>query len=149
MEKRLISFANYDETIRSIKIDALPELLQNGHRFFKEARFFYDSEPVIRETINLYLERLNAYLFSKVLTPTETSVLEIDFIQRFLEMHKTVQTKEQLKTYIFELQTAISKKQITKNSSVSDQIDQIQRKLINTYNDQLFKGQIKIVINRK
>ncbi|TSE08049.1 antirestriction protein [Aquimarina algiphila] len=149
MKKQLISFENYEKMINRVQVNTLPETLQKGHWFFMEAKLYYHSEPTIRETIDMYLEHLNAYLSREEPLQDEISVLEIEFIKRFLDMHRTVQTKEQLKAYIFDLHKAISKKQITKNSPVADEINLIQKKLIHLHNDQLFRDPIKIVINRK
>ncbi|WP_244299644.1 antirestriction protein [Aquimarina algiphila] len=135
--------------MNKVQVKTLPEALQKGHWFFIEAKSFYYSEPTIRETIDMYLEHLNAYLSREEPLQDEISVLEIEFIKRFLDMHRTVQTKEKLKTYIFDLHTAISKKQITRNSPVANEILLIQKKLIHLHNDQLFQSLIKIVINRK
>ncbi|WP_282088263.1 antirestriction protein [Aquimarina algiphila] len=149
MKKQLISLEDYEKMMKHVQVDLLPETLQKGHWFFMEAKLYYHSEPTIRETIDMYLEHLNAYLSREEPLQDEISVLEIEFIKRFLDMHRTVQTKEQLKTYIFDLHKAISKKQITKNSPVAGEILLIQKKLIHLHNDQLFKDPLKIVINRR
>ncbi len=149
MEKQFISFDNYEQIISKLQINTFPKLLQNGHRFFMEAKDFYDQEPTIRETIDIYLDRLNTYLSEDGDSINQVSIIEIDFIKRFLEMHRAIQSKEQLKTYIFDLHSAISKKLITKNSPIADQVDQIQKKLINLYNDRLFENEMRIVIKQK
>lgn len=150
MGKQAISFNTYDKAIAQIQVSRLPDILQKGHRFFIEASPFYYTEPTIKETIDMYLDQLNAHLFSKEEKPLGTiSIQEIEFIKGFVEMHKTVQSKENIKTYIFELHSAISKKQITKDSPIAKQIIKIQQKLIHVYNDTLFTEKLRIVINRK
>ncbi len=149
MEKQFISFVNYENRMSQIQINTLPELLQTGHQFFMEAKEFYDREPTIQETIDMYLDRLNVYLSIGSNPLNQISDLEFNFMKRFLEMHKTIQSKERLKTYIYDLHSAISKKQIIKSSPVADQINQIQKKLISLYNDQPFDEEIRIVIRKK
>ena len=58
----MITKDNYNSDINSIDISALPETLKEGHNFFLESIEFYDEDKDIRETIDLYLQRLNEYL---------------------------------------------------------------------------------------
>ncbi|GAA4277005.1 antirestriction protein [Aquimarina mytili] len=151
MRKQTISFDNYPKSISTIKINTLPRILKEGHQFFMEAKNYYYTEPIIKETIDIYLERLNAHLL-KERQQTQLdgiSVIEIDFIKRFLDMHKTIQSRDDLKRYIFDLQKAISKKEISKDSLVADHLMQIQHKLIAQHNNLILKEKIKIIINRK
>lgn len=147
MEKQQVSFKNYNDTITQLNVNTLPDILQKGHQFFVEAQNFYDQEPEIKETIDLYLEQLNEYL---LLNQSQNSVRTSEaFIQEFLDMHNTIQTKSDLKDFIFRLQKAVSNKQITKNDLFASHIEQLQHKLIKQYNDMLFLDKVKIVINRK
>jgi len=149
MTKQLISFENYTEQISKIEIDKLPALLQNGHFFFLEAKTYYTSDPTIRETIDMYLNRLNTYHSKNESPIEELSLLEVDFLNRFVAMHNHVLNTTKLKDYILELQLAISEKQITKSSASAKHINQIQQKLIKLYNDEFLTEQVKIVINKK
>ncbi|GAA4275939.1 antirestriction protein [Aquimarina mytili] len=151
MKKQAISFENYNQEIIHINVTQLPKILQEGHQFFMDARDFYQSEPIIKETIDIYLKKLNAHLPEGVDMDTlhGISVIEIDFIKRFLDMHRTIQTRDDLKRYIFDLQKAISKKEISRDSPVADHLMQIQDRLILQHNKLILKEEIKIVINRK
>ena len=53
---------NYSTTTSSIDTSALPEMLREGHEFFLESVEFYDEDKDIKETIDLYLNKLNEYL---------------------------------------------------------------------------------------
>ncbi len=151
MKKQAISFENYNQEINRINVTQLPEILQEGHQFLMDARDFYQSEPIIKETIDIYLDKLNAHLpeGNPIDTLNGISVIEIDFIKRFLDMHKTIQFRDDLKRYIFDLQKAISKKEIRKDSPLADHLMQIQEKLIVQHNNLILKEEVKIIINRK
>lgn len=58
----MITKSNYNSRIGEVGIDTLPEVLQEQHRYFIEAQDFYHEDEVVRETIDLYLRRLNEYL---------------------------------------------------------------------------------------
>jgi len=58
----MITKDNYTNTISNVDISALPEMLREGHEFFLESVEFYDEDKDIRETIDLYLNKLNEYL---------------------------------------------------------------------------------------
>lgn len=58
----MITKDNYTNTISNVDISALPEMLREGHEFFLESVEFYDEDKDIRETIDLYLSKLNEYL---------------------------------------------------------------------------------------
>jgi hypothetical protein len=58
----MITKDNYTSTINNVDISALPEMLREGHEFFLESVEFYDEDKDIRETIDLYLNKLNEYL---------------------------------------------------------------------------------------
>ncbi len=147
MKNNAISISNYQERVATIKINSLPKVLQQGHAFFLEAKPFYESDAIIKETIDLYLSRLNTHHSKK--QEITTSLVEIDFITRFLAMHNSILSRAKLQTYIVDLHTAISEKQITKTSALADEINKIQQKLITLYNDGLTNGLAKIVINKK
>ena len=147
MKNLQITFNNYEHTIAQANITSLPDILQKGHLFFLEAKEYYQQEPEIKETIDLYLNQLNTQLKErKELYGTPT---EFIFITRFLKMHKTIQSRDALKNYIFDLQKAITYKEITKESQYAQHIEQIQQKLIVLHNNLILKEKVKIVINRK
>lgn len=149
MKKQQISFKNYNHTIDHLRIKALPDILQKGHQFFLEAHEFYDQEPEIRETIDIYLEQLNAHLFIDSKVHDKEALVSVSFIRAFLKMHRTVQSKVELKKFIFSLQKAVSKKEITKKDHYAAHIEEIQHKLIVQYNEMILQDQVKIIINRK
>ena len=149
MKKQQISFENYTESILQVDIYKLPKLLQKGHQFFFEAQEFYDQEPEIKETIDLYLEQLNDYLAKNPKVQRNSLCVSIIFIRSFLAMHRTVQSKKDLKQYIFSLQKAVSSKEITKEDPNASHIQEIQKKLIRQYNEMILADKVKIMINRK
>jgi hypothetical protein len=61
----MISLTNYATSIQSVDINSLPQTLQEGHQFFVEAESVYDQDESIRETIDIYLQKLNEYLEAK------------------------------------------------------------------------------------
>ncbi len=151
MKKQAISFENYKQEINHINVTQLPKILQEGHQFLLEAQGFYHSEPIIKETIDIYLDKLNSHAPKEKaeISLDGISLMELDFIKRFMGMHRTIRSREELKQYIFDLQKAIAKKEINKDSPVADHLMQIQNKLITQHNDLILKGEIKIIINRK
>ncbi|MBQ0733889.1 antirestriction protein [Aquimarina celericrescens] len=151
MEKQAITFGTYPQAITTIEIQKLPKILQEGHQFLRDARDFYHTEPLIKETIDIYLDKLNTHIpkQKKQITLGGISIIELEFIKRFLEMHRTIQSRDKLKQYIFDLQKAIAKKEINKDSPAADHLMQIQEKLIVQHNNLILEEQVKIVINRK
>ncbi|GAA4273616.1 antirestriction protein [Aquimarina gracilis] len=151
MEKQAITLDTYPQAITTIEIHKLPKILQEGHQFLMDAKDFYHTEPLIKETIDIYLDKLNAHIpkEKKQISLDGVSVIEMEFIKRFLEMHRTVQSRDKLKQYIFDLQKAISKKEISKDSPAADHLMQIQEKLIVQHNNLILEEQVKVVINRK
>ena len=61
----MISIANYFHSIKSVDVNNLPQTLQEGHQFFIEAESVYDQDESIKETIDIYLQKLNEYLGAK------------------------------------------------------------------------------------
>ncbi|WP_103072282.1 antirestriction protein [Aquimarina sediminis] len=149
MEKQYISFENYNNEITHVRIKALPEMLQKGHQFFLEAKEFYYQEPEIRETIDIYLEQLNAHLFKDTKVHDPDTQISVSFIQAFLNIHRTIQSKEELKKFIFSLQKAITDKEITKEDIHARHIKDIQYKLIARHNEMILQDQVKVIINSK
>ncbi|WP_299221260.1 antirestriction protein [uncultured Aquimarina sp.] len=147
MKKDTISLDNYHKILSNKHIQHIPDILQKGHQFFLEAKDFYHQEPEIKETIDIYLEQLNAYLSAQEKLIKNNA--SISFIRTFLDMHRTVQSKDELKSFIYSLQKAVSNKEITKNDPYSAHIEQLQHKLIKRHNEMILQEQVKIIINRK
>jgi ribosomal protein S18 len=61
----MISIANYFHSIKSVDVNSLPQALQEGHQFFIEAESVYDQDESIKETVDIYLQKLNEYLKAK------------------------------------------------------------------------------------
>jgi ribosomal protein S18 len=61
----MISIANYFHFIKSVDVNSLPQALQEGHQFFIEAESVYDQDESIKETIDIYLQKLNEYFGTK------------------------------------------------------------------------------------
>ncbi|WP_108866848.1 antirestriction protein [Aquimarina aquimarini] len=149
MKNQFICFDTYESGITSVHIPDLPEVLQKGHHFFMEAKEFYREDDHIKETIDLYLERLNTYLSAPPIVNTLLSKVEAYFLQRFLAMHKTILSREELKQFIYDFQNAILKKEITKESIVAHHLGEIQDKIIQEHNKLPYDGKIEIVLNKK
>lgn len=136
----MISVSNYMKTIQKIDLQHLPKVLQEGHQFFQEAKDWYDQDGTVKESIDLYLQKLNEEL-------SKTRVVDTDFVNKFLSMHNRVKTKKQLGRFIQSLQKAIVTKKIRKSSLMARHIAKIQEDLINQYNQLPDDGKIKITIN--
>ena len=149
MKKQHISFDNYKNAILQIRINTLPEILQKGHQFFLEAQEFYFQEPEIKEIIDIYLEQLNMHLCNNTELNGTTTPSSVSFIKTFLEMHRTIQSKDELKEFIYELQKAVSNKEITKNDLYAAHIEQLQHKIIKKHNEMILTERVRIIINRK
>ncbi|TPN82923.1 antirestriction protein [Aquimarina algicola] len=149
MKKQYISFENYNDVITHVRLKTLPEILQKGHQFFTEAQEFYFQEPEIKETIDLYLEQLNAHFLENTKVKDQDMLASVAFIRTFLEMHSTIQSKEALKKFIFSLQKAVTSKEITKEDPYAAHIEEMQQKLIVQYNEMILQDKVKIMINRK
>ncbi|WP_299187595.1 antirestriction protein [uncultured Aquimarina sp.] len=147
MKNTIISLDSYDTVISKDIVKQIPDILQKGHQFFIEAKDFYHQEPEIKETIDIYLEQLNAYLSAQENVIKNNS--SVSFIKTFLDMHRTIQSKDELKSFIYALQKAVSKKEITKSDPYAAQIEQLQHKLIKRHNEMILQKQVKIIINRK
>jgi len=141
-----ISFYNYEQKLKGIDLSKLPQLLQEGHHFFKEAKAYYHQENTVKEAIDLYLKRLNIQLGldKKPKTPQTAA---IQFIHQFIKMHDRTISKFAIGQYVLGLQEAIKQKQITKTSPVASHIEEIQQKLIQQYNKLAEDTTVKIVIN--
>ena len=128
-----LSFNNYEKRIKSINLASLPPLLQEGHRFFLEAKAFYHQEKTVKEAIDLYLKQLNAHVLAKP-EKKATQGTDLAFIEKFVAMHHTSQSKFQIGQYVLSLQDAIAQKKINRSSPVASHIAKIQKKLIEQYN---------------
>ncbi|MBQ4818891.1 antirestriction protein [Aquimarina sp. MMG016] len=149
MEKQHISLVNYNNAISKVRIKDLPDILQKGHQFFLEAKEFYDREPEIKETIDMYLEQLNAHLFENRKVHNQDAMVSVFFIRAFLDMHHTIQSKKELRKFILSLQKAVSRKEITKRDVYAKHIEEVQDKLIRQYNEMILVDHVNIIINRK
>lgn len=58
----MITIQNYDSQIAKLDTHSLPETLKDGHEFLLESREFYHEDKDIKETLDLYLDKLNEYL---------------------------------------------------------------------------------------
>ena len=61
----MISIDNYSNSNKSVDVNSLPQTLQEGHQFFIEAESVYDQDESKKETIDIYLQKLNEYLEAK------------------------------------------------------------------------------------
>lgn len=72
----MITKENYRDKPKHIDFSKLPKALKDGHEMMLEEleNDFYDQVPEVRETVDLYLEKLNAYLQEKEGTKSKTKV---------------------------------------------------------------------------
>ncbi len=139
----MIQVDNYENEIVP-HLKSLPKILLEGHQFFLEAINWYDSDETVRETIDLYLEKLNLFL-----KPKTEKAIDILYNERFLKIQNQLVSREQIGKYISDLQKSIISKQIRKSSLYARHIIQIQDKLINQFNKLKPGESVKIAINKK
>lgn len=143
----MISVANYEESIKRVNLSQLPKVYQEGHEFFLEASEWYDQDTMVKESIDLYIQKLNQHLESKKVKTNRSK--EVVFIKRFIRLHDKTLGKLELGQFIKSLQQAIIKKQIRKSSLYALQIVKIQDKLIQQYNTMEDDAKLKISINEE
>ena len=151
----MISASNYLKSIEVIDTRKLPQVLQEGHQFFIDAVHLYQIDETVKETLDLYLKSLNAHLANKKSNIVNSSrsknrlAKDLTFIERFINLHNKIHTKQQIGIYIKALQQAIVRKKIRKSSPYAGFIEQIQKKLIDRYNILPENGSVKISINKQ
>ena len=138
----MISVNNYLEAIQRVDIQKLPKIYQEGHAFFLEAKDWYDQDTTVKESINLYLQKLNQHL-----RQGDEKAHDLLFIRKFLKMDGQVKTRRQLERYIQSLQKAILGKKIRKSSLGARHIARIQDDLIKQYNRLPENGKVKVKIS--
>ena len=138
----MISVNNYLEAIQRVDIQKLPEIYQEGHAFFLEAKDWYDQDSTVKESINLYLQKLNQHL-----RRSDEKAHDLIFIRKFLKMDGQMKTKRELERYIQSLQKAILSKKIRKSSMGARHIAKIQDDLIKQYNQLSEGGKVKVKIS--
>ncbi len=136
----MISVSNYTKTIQQVDIKSLPSVLQEGHDFFLESNHWYNKDEMVKETIDLYLKKLNDQL-------SKAKTVDQDFVAKFLDMHNKVRTKRQLGLFIRSIQKAIITKKIRKSSLVARHIARMQEVLVNQYNKLPENEKTKITIS--
>lgn len=142
----MISISNYDKSIKQVNLSRLPRILQEGHAFLLEAKDWYEKDKTVKESIDLYLIRLNEHIGQK---KRKSSVSEdVSFIARFVKLNNKTLTREEIGKFIQSLQRAIIKKQIRRSSLHARHIEKIQDKLISQYNRLTDGEKIKIQIGK-
>ena len=106
----MISIANYNKSIKQINLARLPKVFQEGHNFFMEAKDWYEKDKTVKDSIDLYLSRLNEHL-SQEKRRSKTGQ-DQSFINRFVKLNNKTLTREEIGKFIQSLQQAIIKKQI-------------------------------------
>lgn len=104
----MISFSNYDKSIKQVNLSKLPTIFQEGHAFLLEAREWYERDKTVRESIDLYLTRLNEHISQK--RKKSSADQDIPFVARFVKLNNKTLTKEDIGKFIQSLQKAIIKK---------------------------------------
>lgn len=127
----MISITNYESSVKSVNFSKLPQVFQEGHDFMMEAKDWYEKDKTVRESIDLYLKKLNEYLNQKRRLKTGQ---DQSFINRFVKLNSKTLTREEIGKFVQSLQRAIIKKQIRKSSLYARHIEKIQDKLIVQYN---------------
>lgn len=143
----MISVANYEASINNVNFSKLPKVYQEGHEFFLEAKEWYDQDKMVKESIDLYIQKLNQHLEPKKIKSNTSR--EVNFIKRFIKLDTKIQSKDQLGQFIKSLQQAILKKQIRKSSLYARHIVKIQDKLIQQYNGMADDALLKIGISKE
>lgn len=136
----MISVSNYSETIQKVDLQCLPKVLQDGHRFFLASNHWYGEDETVKETIDLYLVKIDEQL-------SKTKAIDRDFVVKFLKMNEKVKTKRQSGLFIKSIQKAIITKKIRRSSLMARHIVRMQEVLIDHYNKLPDKGKVKIAIN--
>ena len=142
----MISISNYDKSIKQINLSRLPKILQEGHAFLKEARDWYEKDKTVKESIDLYLTRLNEHVGQKRRKPSTGQ--DVSFVTHFVKLNNKTLTREEIGKFIQSLQRAILKKQIRRSSLHARHIEKIQDKLISQYNRLSDGEKIKIQIGK-
>ena len=146
--KANVSLENYQEHVRQIGAENLPPVLQEGYWFCQEATAYYHQDTMVREAIDLFLNRLSEHTAQDKKEPrAKRNSAEITLIRRFLSMHDKTKTRQQIKAYVKSLQRAICNKSIQKDSALAEDITLIQQKLIKQHNQLDESGSITITIN--
>lgn len=143
----MISVYNYPEKIQQVNLSRLPKVYQEGHAFYQEAHEWYNHDQTVKESIDLYLSKLNQHLSKRSRAKRRAKPPELSFIQKFVKLNDKLISKEDIGAFVRLLQQAILKKRIRKTSLYARHIENIQDKLIDQFN-QLSDGEkVKIKIN--
>ncbi|MEM9388822.1 MAG: antirestriction protein [Bacteroidota bacterium] len=142
----MISVANYESSIKQVDLSSLPKVFQEGHDFFTEAKDWYEKDKTVKESIDLYLTRLNEHL-NRERRRSKTDQ-DQSFINRFVKLNNKIITREEIGKFIQSLQRAIIKKQIRRSSFYAQHIEKIQVKLIAQYNRLVDGEKIRIQIGK-
>ncbi|GAB4235491.1 MAG: hypothetical protein Tsb0034_09630 [Ekhidna sp.] len=145
----MISVQNYDESIKRVNLSRLPKVYREGHAFFQEAKDWYDQDQTVKESIDLYISKLNEYLVKGSKTQRKTSSRELSLIRRFVQLNNKNISREEIGKFVRLLQQAIIKKQIRKSSLYARHIELIQEKLINQYNRMSDDQKVRLEINKE
>lgn len=156
----MITAFNYPKAIKAVNLQGLPSLLKQGHAFYNEVTgsgkslAIYHEEPEIRQTIDIYLDRLNAHLKtvkstaqSKVATVTSRTVatgkkrglkgiekdIALSFIKRYVELDGKTVSEAEVFELLSSIQKAILDKRISKTDPHAGTISHIQSQLIKLY----------------
>lgn len=145
----MINRNNYISQIEKHGFDSLPEELQQAHLVIMEKTDdgrkwkACDDNKELKELVNLTFQKMEEFIVSNgkeelngkpEKKPENTNLVELGFIKRFLELEDQTIWKEDMEKFIDDLQKAIQKGDITKESSFAKEITFIQKVLIDTYN---------------
>lgn len=153
MKTQKITTTNYFDTINKIGFENLPLVLKQSHTVILtktvngEDWSKYKSDADLRRMIDLVFKKVEEFLKSKDkqsaikkqkgvdgISKTKKYKVELQFIQRFLNLHNTTKTKSELTQFIDELQACMKSKKIQKTSVVADEILHIQSSLLSKIN---------------
>jgi len=143
----MISIHNYEESMLQFNLSRLPKVYREGHAFFQEARDWYEQDQTVKESIDLYLSKLNQHLSETSRAKRSSKPVEMSFIQKFIKLDDRLISKEEIGKFVRSLQQAILKKRIRKSSLYARHIGKIQDKLIHQFNQLDDREKVKIKIN--
>jgi len=155
MANQLITIKNYDDVIRDMDFTALPPELQKGMEFLNivsEGDWqAYRNNKYIKQAVDTYFKELNNKLKNIKAMKTKKSnkdiPIEIQFIQRYLNLHNKTKPAIDIWNFIMDIHEAGNTGKITKNSAFSGYIKQIHNQLVKAYQKMEKDGTDRIKIS--
>jgi hypothetical protein len=144
----MITFKNYNSTIDRIGVQNLPQVLQEAHKWYLNAKDFYKKDKEVKETIDLYFNKLSKVADKEITSSLNGTDEDAEILKCFLDFHNMPVKREEVLQLIHRIHQGIADKVITKSSSYADEIRDIQERLVNIFNN-TSSPKIKIVLSEK